>query len=194
MKTEKKYNKLSFHGVKSDFIKSCFKEAYDGFPELRGNNLRFEKLPLKGYTMRAQPVLNWSVFGRSTRHYRVQMSNHVKIAEHVRPAELPRDVLVGWFAHELGHVVDYHRMSLLSLIWFIIGYVLFSTHRIGAERRADVFALDKDFGKELMATKVYILDKSSLPDKYKKRIRKYYMSPDELELLINDREAERVLF
>ena len=144
--------------------------------------------------MRAQPIFNGGIFNRKTRHYRVQMSNHVKIAQYVKPKDLPRDVVVGWFAHELGHVVDYHRKNLLSLIWFIIGYVLFPTHRTGAERRADLFALDRGFGAELMATKVYILDHSSLPNKYKKRIRKYYMSPDELELIIQDRESERVLF
>lgn len=187
-------NNLSFHGVESPYLKSCFEEALVGFPELKDNQVRFEKLKLKGYTMRAQPVFNGGVWHRKTRHYRVQMSDHVKISLHVRPKELPRDVLVGWYAHELGHIVDYHRKSLLSLIWFIIGYVFFPTHRAGAERRADLFALDRGFGDQLMATKVYILDKSSLPDRYKARIRKYYMSPDELELIIQDKEAERVLF
>lgn len=194
LEADQRYHKLYFKNVQSDFIKSCFREAYEGFPELHGNTVRLEKLALRGYTMRAQPLLNGGVIHRSSRHYRVQMSNHVRIARYVRPAQLPRAVLVGWFAHELGHVMDYHRKSLFGLLWFIIGYVSFATHRVGAERRADVFALGKNFGKQLMATKRYILDKSSLPARYKKRIRKYYMSPDELELLIQDREAERVLF
>lgn len=122
------------------------------------------------------------------------MSDHLEIAQYIKPAELPRQVLVGWFAHELGHVVDYHRRSFIGLLWFILGYVLFPTHRAGAERRADLFALEKGFGKELMATKLYILEQSGLPDSYKERIKKYYMSPDELELLLLENEPERVHF
>jgi hypothetical protein len=45
-----------------------------------------------------------------------------------------------------------------------------------------------------MATKLYILDHSRLPDYYKKRIRKYYLSPDELELLLLDAEPARIHF
>ena len=185
---------IVFQGVDSVFLESCFREATGRFPELKTNPVRLEQLSLAGYTMRAQPVLNWSVLRRKTRHYRVQMSNHVEIAQYVKPAKLPREVLVGWFAHELGHVLDYHRKGLFALIWFIIGYLLFPAHRTAAERRADLFAIDKGFGKELMATKRYILDQSSLPEGYKDRIRRYYMSPDELEMLLKDREAERILF
>ena len=55
---------------------------------------------------------------------------------------------------------------------------------MGAERRADLFAIEHGFGTELMATKNFILDKSTLPERYKKRIRRYYLSPTELEELL----------
>ena len=180
--------------MESDYLKACFAETLVRFPELAGHTIRFERVALPGYTMRAQPVFNRYIFRRRPRHYRVQLSNHGKISRYVRPRELPREVVVGWFAHELGHIVDYHRRSLAGLLWFVIGYILFPTHRAGAERRADLFAIDRGFGDELMATKLYILEQSSLPDRYKRRIEKYYMSPDELELLLQDKEAERVLF
>jgi hypothetical protein len=45
-----------------------------------------------------------------------------------------------------------------------------------------------------MATKLYILERSKLPDHYKDRIRKYYLSPDELELLLLEAEPERIHF
>jgi len=186
--------RLSFKDVSSDHVKACFREAYSRFSELHQNPLFLEQLALSGYTMRAQPVPGWQVFRRRRRSYRVQMSDHLEIAQYINPAELPRDVLVGWFAHELGHIVDYHRRPFWSLLWFILGYVLFATHRTGAERRADIFALEKGFGKELMATKLYILEHSKLPDYYKDRIRKYYLSPDELELLLLNAEPERIHF
>lgn len=185
---------LQFKNVTDDHISDCFKTAYARFSELHENLMRLEQLPLKGYTMRAQPIINSRFFSTKSREYRVQLSDHLKISQYIRPAELPRDVLIGWFAHELGHVVDYHKRSALSMLKFILGYVLFSTHRAGAERRADVFALNNGFGDELMATKLYILEKSDLPDKYKDRIKKYYLSPDELELLITGEEPDRVHF
>ncbi|PHI18755.1 hypothetical protein CEQ90_16500 [Lewinellaceae bacterium SD302] len=122
------------------------------------------------------------------------MSDHLEIAQYIKPDELPDNVLIGWFAHELGHIVDYQRRTVLSMIKFILGYILLPTFRSGSERRADLFALKNGFGKELMATKLYILEQSPLPDKYKDRIKKYYMSPDELELLLLNKDPERILF
>ncbi len=184
----------AFKGEVAEYVKDCFQEAFSSFPELHRYPMVLEQHDSPGYTMRAQPVPGLSILRRKSRKYRVQMSNHLNISRYVRPAELPREVLIGWFAHELGHVVDYHRRSFWSLMWFVIGYILFATHRAGAERRADLFALQKGFGKELMATKRYILEQSKLPDSYKNRIRKYYLSPDELALLLEGHEPERVHF
>lgn len=183
-----------FDNVSSLKVQACFRAALARFPELHENTIRLEQRKIKGFTMRAQPVLNSGIFWRKRRVYRVQMSNHSKIMQHIRLEGLPEEVLTGWLAHELGHVVDYHRRTFFGLLWFIIGYVLFATHRAGAERRADLFALEKGFGTQLMATKLYILEQSDLPDRYKQRIRKYYLSPDELELLLHEQEPDRVHF
>lgn len=180
--------------MSSEYVKSCFREAFFRFPELHQYAVVLEQHGAPGYTMRAQPVPNFSIFSRKHRSYRIQVSDHLDVSRYVRPAELPREVLVGWFAHELGHLIDYHRRSFLNLLWFIIGYVLFATHRAGAERRADLFALQKGFGNELMATKLYILEQSELPDSYKNRIRKYYLSPDELAFMLQSQEPGRVHF
>lgn len=181
---------LSFLHVKNPRLIACFKRAYAGFPELQDNEVVLEQLPIRGFTMRAQPIPTWSGVSRSSRSYRVQLSNHLEIARHIVPAELPEEVLVGWFAHELGHVVDYHRRTPLGLLWFLLGYVLLPTYRAGAERRADLFAIERGFGPELMQTKTYILEQSKLPPRYLNRIKKYYMSPDELEEHLNELEEE----
>lgn len=184
----------TFRNVSSDYLKHCFKKAYCKFPKLQRHNVQLQQLAIRGFTMRAQPVFNLQLLSRKTRSYRIQMSNHLQIAQFIKPEDLPEEVLIGWFAHELGHVVDYHRRSVWGMLRFIIGYVGWPTYRAGAERQADLFAIDRGFGEQLMATKIYILEKSDLPDHYKKRIRKYYMSPDELELLINGEETHRVHF
>ena len=190
----KKIPNLFFQNVKSEKLINAFEAAYERFPFLHDSEMLLQQLPLSGYTMRAQPVIDYRIASTRKRKYRIQISNHLEIAQYIKLKELPHEVLVGWFAHELGHVVDYHKRSIFSLMKFIVGYVSFPTHRSGAERRADLFAMEQGFGKELMETKLYILEKSKLPDAYKDRIRKYYMSPDELEMLLLDEEPERVHF
>jgi hypothetical protein len=185
---------LYFSNIDSSHLKKCFLAAYARFPSLHQNQLTLEQLQLRGYTMRAQPIIDKAILFRASRKYRIQFSDHLEIARYVKPAELPKDVLTGWFAHELGHLIDYQRRTPIGMIGFIIGYVISAKYRSKAERTADLFALERGFGQELMATKRYILEKSKLPERYKARIRKFYMSPDELELLISGKEGERVNF
>lgn len=185
---------VTFRGVDSAYLQQCFLEAFTEFKELHTNANALEQLPLSGYTMRAQPVPGLRILSRKHRAYRVQMSNHLEIERYIKVEDLPREVLVGWFAHELGHILDYHQRTAVGLLGFLLGYLLLPSYRSAAERRADMFAVKKGFGKELLATKSYILDQSSLPERYKNRIRKYYLSPDELELLLTEEDPSLLPF
>jgi hypothetical protein len=140
--------------------------------------------------MRAQPIFNFQFWNKKKRHYRIELSNHTELEKHIPLPELPETVLTGWFAHELGHVVDYQHRSAVGLIRFGIGYIFMPTYRIGAERQADLYAIEHGFADHLLATKTFILEQSSLPDHYKKRIQKYYMSPDEISILLKQQESE----
>jgi hypothetical protein len=175
---------VHFQNVTSEKLKGWFTETLYAYPELRDHSIYLRKLPMKYSTMRAQPVINWSVFRRRTRHYRVDFSNHLEVTEHVRVRELPREVVVGWFAHELGHVVDYLHRPWRGMIAFGLGYALWSRYMRKAERRADTIAVNHGFGAEIVATKKYLMDHATLPPHYKKRLRKYYLSADEIEALI----------
>lgn len=184
-----KNNCLQFKGIGDAKVRESFLEAYAAFPSLHHNAVTLEQLPLKGYTMRAQPIMNASVWHRKRRRYRIQMSNHLEIAQYIQPEELPSEVLIGWFAHELGHLIDYHQRNAWGLLEFTAGYFLSASQRRKAERVADLNALERGFDAELLATKRYILEKSRLPEAYKKRIRRYYLGPDELENIILETRA-----
>ena len=181
---------LHFDNIDSDHLRECFIRTYERFTALHSHDFCLQQLALKRYTMRAVPIMNFSFWRRATRYYRVQISNHLQLREYVDMEELPAEVLMGWYAHELGHVMDYRGRSALNMIWFLLRYLLVPNYRMGAERRADLFAIDHGFGDELMATKRYILDQSKLPEKYKRRIRRYYLSPTELEEILQEKEAE----
>lgn len=187
----KENDKLIFQNVQSPQLREWFAETLAAYPELRDRPIYLRKLAMKRSTMRAQPVLNRFFFRRATRHYRVDFSNHLSVTEHVLVQEVPRDVAVGWFAHELGHIVDYLNRPVLGMISFGLGYALWSRYMRKAERVADTIAVNHGFGEEVRATKNYLLKHATLPAHYKRRLKKYYLSADELEGVILAWERKR---
>ncbi|MGB3545954.1 MAG: hypothetical protein WBA17_03220 [Saprospiraceae bacterium] len=179
---------ITYENVDSPFIRSCFEETLLGYPELAPHKLVLRQHSMPKHNMRAQPILNGSIFRRARRGFRLEISNHISFSEHIDMDELPRDVLVGWLAHELGHVKDYLTRSIGNMIAFGIAYATMPTFVTGAERRADLYAIEAGFARQIQATKKYILSHSTLPDSYKQKIERYYMSPDEVALLIEQQE------
>ena len=182
---------LIFQNVQSPQLRQWFADTLAAYPELHDRPIYLRKLQMKRSTMRAQPVINLDFFRRARRHYRVDFSDHLDITRHVVVQDLPRAVVVGWFAHELGHIVDYLRRPALGMISFGLGYALWSRYMRAAEKRADTIAVEHGFGKEVRATKRYLLSHTTLPAHYKKRLRKYYLSADELEGIILAWEQDR---
>ncbi len=168
----------------SDYLRHCYDRAYRGFAdELRGLCVHVLENQRQKTTMRAQPVFNHHFWNRKKREYKIQYTPHVCCARDHSILDLEEPVLVGWLAHELGHVVDYKRRSGWNLLGFGWQYFWSPTFRTGAERRADVYAIEAGYGEEILATKKYILEHSPLPDYYIERIEKYYMSPEEAAML-----------
>jgi hypothetical protein len=175
---------IEFSNIDDTFIEDCFKKAATGFKPLEGHTLILAQKSIPKTNMRAQPILNAAFFNKKTRAYKIEISNHINFSQYIKIEDIPKKVLVGWFAHELGHVMDYLHRSAWNMIHFGIGYWLFPTFRVGAERKADLYAIENGFANEVLATKKFILDHSELPNIYKKRIEKYYMSPDEVSIIL----------
>ena len=174
---------VHFEGLQSDHIKACFLKAFQAFPELHSHNVVVRQRKMAKTTMNAQPMLNWVFFFRSRRSYLINLTDNMHVEDRIAIHELPEDVLVGWFAHELGHVCDYLHRGLLRMVQFGLGYLLLPNYRAGAERIADIFAVEHGFAESIIATKKYILDHSGLSPSYKRRIELYYMSPDEVAMI-----------
>ncbi|NJC25540.1 M48 family metalloprotease [Neolewinella antarctica] len=186
-----------YQNVQSQQLRDWFLEVLETYPELTDRRIFLRKINMKRSTMRAQPVANGRFFRRATRDYRIDFSSHLDVTEHVKIQQLPKEVVVGWFAHELGHVVDYLHRPSLGMISFGLGYALWSRYMRAAERRADQIAVNHGFGSEIIATKNYLMSHSTLPEHYKKRLEKYYLSADEIEGLIlawnEDREMPEIV-
>jgi hypothetical protein len=129
--------------------------------------------------MQAQPVLR--SFFTSRRAYQINISALFRLTHAAVPIhQLPPEILIGWIGHELGHIMDYESRSVWGMIRFGLGYLVSPKYVKRAERVADTYAVNHGLGSYIIATKHYILDHTSLPDKYKQKIARLYLSPDDI--------------
>ncbi len=141
--------------------------------------------------MQAQPLLSGIFRNPSRRSYIIKISRQFNAGkEHLNIKELPFEVLVGWLGHELGHIMDYLHRSLPSLTAFGFGYVFSRNFMKGAERTADALAVEHGMGEYIRTTKKFILNHSGFSQKYKNKIRKQYLSPEEIFSLVQTKAGK----
>lgn len=167
---------ILFSNVGNRRIKNIFRETVSQFPELNEMKIILRQSRIKGSTMQAQPVISTKSVFNGIDTFRIKLSTKVRDSRSLKVTDLPDDVLMGWFAHELGHVIDYHSRSVINMISFGLQYVISRSFRLEAEHTADKIAIEKGFLDQILATKKYILDHHLIQDTYKSKIKKYYMS------------------
>lgn len=188
--TEKRTQRNLNHKIIPSQIEDACTEALQHYPELNHKKIIFKFQKTAGSTMFAQPLPNFLFRSVKRRGYIIKISNNVDLENGIRIDDMPHDVLVGWIGHELGHVMDYEQKSNWQLVKFGIGYLFSARYRIGSEKVADLFAIERGLGKFILKTKNYILDHSSISEKYKNKIKNIYLSPEETLALINQMDAK----
>jgi len=186
------FSDISFENITTEHLRRSFYVALKYFPGLHDRIIIIRKKDTGGATMTARPVVNRFLFYKRKRHFLISINPIIKVDDKTPIEAVPEKVLTGWFAHELGHIVDYLDRSGWDLIRFGIYYSLSETFRIGAERKADVYAIGHGCADYILTTKKYILEHSDISNAYKTRIEKYYMSPDELAIMLNEQAHEAV--
>ena len=171
-------------------IKPEVEKALTYYPDLNECKITFKfKKNIKKSTMQAQPTLSSFFKSRKYRSYQILISEKFKIADkEFSTRDIPSDIFIGWIGHELGHIMDYQNRSKLNLIWFGIKYLLFDNHIIEAEQTADKYAIQHKMEYYILKTKDFILNNAEISETYKNRIKRYYLSPEEIMVLIEDRE------
>ena len=173
-----------------DSIQEEFYTALKYYPEL--SDAHFEvrfKMEIKKSTMQARPTLGSFFRSRSNRTYVILISEKFKIADkEFLTRHIPKDILIGWIGHELGHIMDYQDRSKLNLIWFGLRYLLSDSYIVEAERAADSFAVKYGMEDYILKTKDFILNHADITPTYKSRIQKYYLSPEEIMDLVEQRQ------
>ena len=171
------------------------KVALSYYPELEDVEIEFRfKKGIKKSFMQAQPKMSDIFKGKTNRRYYVLMSSKFLIQDQeFSIAEVPSEVLIGWLGHELGHILDYRDKSNATMAKFGARYLVSENFIRKAERTADTHAINHGLGHYIFATKDFILNHSGLPDSYKNRKARLYLSPAEILALVNNLEDESEL-
>ena len=175
-----------------DNIKTNVQKALSYYPQLSHTNIEFRfKKNIKKSTMQARPKFSSFFKSRKNRAYVILISEKFKISDkEFKTTDMPSDIFVGWIGHELGHILDYQNRSNFNLIWFGFQYLFSENHIIEAERAADSFAVNQGMEDYILKTKDFILNHAQITLTYKDRIKKYYLSPEEIMELVKQREAK----
>ncbi len=166
--------------------------ALSHYPELRDICIRFIfTQKLKQSVMAARPVVWTLLRSRRRRMYDILISPVFKLTRSIEPIhQLSDEVLIGWIGHELGHIMDYEQKSTLGIARFGLLYWFSKTYVRKVERVADTFAINHGMGPYILSTKEFILGHSELSQRYKNKIARLYLSPDDIVELVAKMEEE----
>lgn len=158
------------------------------YPELTDVEIHFRYADkLNSSVMQAQPKKSTIFLPPEKRSYVIRIRKSFNMEGKIYYIHtLPFEVLVGWLGHELGHVMDYLHRSFFSLAGFGFGYMFSGNFLKGAERTADEFAVSHGMGEYIHATKKFILNHAHLPEAYKNKIKRLYLSPEEIMEIVED--------
>ena len=175
-------------------IEKQVEKALSFYPELKETPISFKfKKSIKKSTMQAQPRYESFLRTKKNRSYVILISEKFHIEdEEFHITDVEDNVLIGWIGHELGHVMDYRDRSTLGMLIFGIKYLFSKRHIKEVERAADTFAVKHGMYEYILATKNFILNNTSISPTYKARIKRLYMSPEEIMELVNNLKTEDV--
>ncbi|MDZ7849020.1 MAG: hypothetical protein U5L96_21135 [Owenweeksia sp.] len=185
-------NDLSFRKTIPSEVKVAAFKALRHYPELADIRISFEyDEEFNNSFMQAQPIVSSFFKDRKDRAYRIKMTRHMMVNDSMIPVEeVPAKVLVGRPGHELGHIMDYTTRSSINMVWFGMRYLTSDKYKREAEHKADLYAIKHGLSEEIIATKKYILNNASLPKRYRQKIRRLYLSPENVLSLVNELEGK----
>ncbi len=171
-------------------IKYKVEFALAHYPELNNVHIEFKiKKNIKKSTMQARPTFDSFFKSKKERKFLILISEKFKISDKkFSTLDIPNDVFIGWIGHELGHIMDYQHRNRWNLIWFGIKYLFSENHIVEAERVADRFAIEHNMEDYILKTKDFILNHAAISEVYKNRMKRYYLSPEEIMFLVKERD------
>jgi hypothetical protein len=171
--------------------------ALSFFPELKDHRIDFQLR--KGYApLSSRPTYGGLFRSAKKRKYKIFISTGSgEMWDSIILKYAPFDAGVGVLGHELSHVLNFSRMSGLSLTWLGVSHVS-KNYMNRFEFLTDSLCIEQGMGEYLLATSIYVRKAFGAPDpeelqvkgekgNYKER----YMSPATIRLYMADSKAYR---
>ncbi len=157
--------------------------AYSAYPQLKDVPIVME-LTQSGAPMEStfdyRSLFGWS----ENRAYRILLNDAPDTEfNEILLRSLPFDAQVGILAHELGHVVYYHKLSILQIAKWGIKYLIDNEFRALHERTTDLMPVYHGLGSQIFQYARYVRHDPrcrTLYLKYTDFIDTYYMTDQEL--------------
>jgi len=177
---------VKFVNIEESHVRQAFLEVFTKYEKLHTYEITLIQEELKKSTMQAQPIIGLGNLFTDKKRYKVQLAQTVRDAEDLIIAEVPTAVLKGWFAHELGHIVDYEIRSNMNMVGYGLKYTFSDKFKKACEHQADSIAIEHGFHEEIIATKKYLLQNELVPEAYKEKLRKFYMPISGVEMCLKE--------
>src|SRR6188768_1798147 len=164
--------------------------AISYYPQLKNVKIIFQfGSPLS--TMVSRPKLKSIFRSGNKREYQIIVRKSGTSKSGLEWNELSFNSLVGWIAHELGHIVHYSHKTSGGVLFTGIKYA-FPGYRRRMERFTDNLVIHHDLGYALFEGTDYCINHSNAKPHYKKYMEKYYLSPTEIKERISSKTFYRV--
>lgn len=176
---------VEFKGNIEERVKQCFLKVLSHYPSLHKYDIEVKRKKVKSSTMQAQPAFSFKGLFGGTKKYKIKLGKYVQDSDNIAINDLPEEVITGWFAHELGHLVDYESYSSGQMIWYGLKYLFSGTFRKKVEYEADYIALKSGFYEEILAAKKFVLE-NDIGESYLTKIKQFYLSIEDIQAYAED--------
>ncbi len=169
-----------------DSLKLPFYVALSYYPELYHSKITIEARILFT-TMEARPANSSILKPANKRTYKVYINNRKGKTKGINLAKLGFNSRVGFFGHELAHLLSYQFKNSMQLIGMGAKYVFSRKYKRYIEHEADMETIRRGLGFALYEAKKRILKDKSLGTSraYRRNARKNYMTDAEVLQCIN---------
>ena len=166
--------------------------ALSYYPELKNTKIVF-KFGSPMSTMVSRPRLKSIFRSGNKREYQIIVRKPGTSKNGLEWSELSFNSLIGWIAHELGHIVHYSYKTSGGVLFTGIKYA-FPAYRRRLERFTDNLVIQHDLGYSLLEGTDYTINYSNAKPHYKKYLQKYYLSTTEIKEAISAKSFYKIAY
>ena len=157
--------------------------ALSYYPALTDVKIKF-KCSNISTTMQCRPTV-YSLIRKTSKRKYVILINKKKNFEGVLLDNVPFNAQIGVIGHEFAHIIDYKNKKIIGLLNRGFEYLSVEKKK-KFEKFIDSLTIRNGLGWQLYDWEDFVLNKSNASSKYKDFKRSSYLTPLQIEAIIND--------